>query len=522
MMQAGASEQPKSVGIWIRVSTEDQVRGESPEHHEARARAYASLKGWLVAEVYRLDAVRGKAVLAHPTAMRMLADIRSGVITGLVFSKLARLARNTRELLELAEVFRACNADMISLAESIDTSTPAGRLFFTMIAAMAQWEREEIADRVAASVPIRAKLGKSLGGRAPFGYQWCDKKLLPHTEEAAVRRLIYELYREHGRKKTVANTLNARGYRTRAGKEFSAMSIEELIRDPTPKGLHRANHSTQRNGRYEAKPEHEWIYVPVEPIVSEDLWEACNRTLMSRKSGAPFPGPRPEHLFGGRVRCTCGTKMYARKQTGKYACEACGTKIPAGDLEAIYHSQLSSFLFSDAEIAAFLERSDGEANDLEALIDRQSKERDDLQRQIDHLFELHLAGEFPTEGFGRKYQPLEERLNQIDGDLIALQAKLDAGKIARLNQDYMLNEARTLHARWPSLSLGQKKEIVQAITDEIIVGVDEIDIRLQYLPEFGSPVEKGKDQVGSPEGWLCTRMTAEAESSIARRTTSRG
>jgi len=496
-------ERAKSVGIWIRVSTEDQVRGESPEHHEARARAYADLKGWRVAEVYRLDAVSGKAVMAHPTAQRMLSDVRAGLISGLVFSKLARLARNTRELLEFAELFRASGADMISLAESIDTSTPAGRLFFTMIAAMAQWEREEIADRVAASVGVRAKLGKPLGGRAPFGYQWVDKKLVPDPDEAPIRRLIYELYREHGRKKTVAQMLNQRGFRTRSGKEFSAMAIEELLRDPTPKGLRRANYSTRRNaGAYEIKPEAEWVLVPVEPIISEELWETCNRTLMSRKTGGPFPGPRPEHLFGGRVRCTCGTKMYARRQTGKYACEACGTKIPANDLEAIYHSQLSSFLFSDGEIAAFLAASDDEAVTLEALIDRQQTERDDLQRQIDHLFQLHFDGEIPKEGFGRKYQPLEDRQSQIDGDLAVLRAKHDAGRIARLNQDYMLTEARTLHARWPSLSLGQKKEIVQAITDEIIVGTDEIDIRLQYLPEPGTHVDKGKDQVGSPDGWL--------------------
>ena len=49
----------KRVGIWIRVSTEDQVKGESPEHHERRARLYAEAKGWHVAEVYRLDAVSG-------------------------------------------------------------------------------------------------------------------------------------------------------------------------------------------------------------------------------------------------------------------------------------------------------------------------------------------------------------------------------------------------------------------------------------------------------------------------------
>ena len=52
----------KRVAIWLRVSTEDQVRGESPETHERRARAYAESKDWTVAEVYRLDAVSGKTI----------------------------------------------------------------------------------------------------------------------------------------------------------------------------------------------------------------------------------------------------------------------------------------------------------------------------------------------------------------------------------------------------------------------------------------------------------------------------
>jgi site-specific DNA recombinase len=76
-------EQKKSVGIWIRVSTEVQAQGESPEHHEKRARYYAESKGWTVQVVYHLEAVSGKSVMGHPEAKKMLKDIKDGTITGI-------------------------------------------------------------------------------------------------------------------------------------------------------------------------------------------------------------------------------------------------------------------------------------------------------------------------------------------------------------------------------------------------------------------------------------------------------
>ncbi len=58
-------QQKKSVGIWIRVSTDEQAQGESPEHHEKRARLYAESKGWDVKAVYHLEAMTCKSVMGY-------------------------------------------------------------------------------------------------------------------------------------------------------------------------------------------------------------------------------------------------------------------------------------------------------------------------------------------------------------------------------------------------------------------------------------------------------------------------
>lgn len=473
----------KRAGVWIRVSTEDQVRGESAEHHERRARAYAEVKGWDVVETYRLEAVSGKAVMGHSEAQRMLADVRSGKITALVFSKLARLARNTRELLEFAEIFRACGADLVSLQEAIDTSSPAGRLFFTMIAAMAQWEREEIASRVQASVPIRAKLGKPLGGAAPFGYRWRNKQIEPDPGEAPVRKLLYELFDEHQRMKTVARILNERGHRTRNGSPFSDTTVTRLIQDPTAKGLHRANYTrTDDHAKsWTLKPEDEWVYTQVEPIVSEDLWERCNAVLNNRK-GKKQPTRKVAHLFAGYAFCHCGEKMYVWSNSPKYVCPKCRNKIPVNDLEAVYREQLHGFLLSPEQLAQHYQDADATVAERENLIASMQTELTRINAEDERLYQLYLSGNLSPEDFGRRQRPLSERRAQIEDELPRVQAQLDVLRIGISSQAETLEEARDLWANWEKLSREDKRSVIEAITDRIIIGKDDVDIILLHLP----------------------------------------
>jgi len=484
-MAAKQADRAKRVGIWIRVSTEDQVKGESPEHHEKRARLYAEAKGWQVVETYRLDAISGKTVKETPEAQRMLKDIREGHITGLIFSKLARLARNTKELLEFSEIFRETGADLISLAESIDTSTPAGRLFYTMIAGMAQWEREEIAERVAASVPIRAKLGKPTGGKAIYGYQWKDGKFIPDPVEAPIRRLVYELFAEHKRLRTVARLLNDRGYRTRNGKKFSDSTVLRLITDSAAKGRRRANYTTSKDnkGAWDLKPESEWVYQEVEAIVPEALWEECNALVAVRKAKGSKPvSKKTAHLFAGYTFCECGPPMYVLWKSPNYTCRACRNKIAANDLETVFHEQIKAFVFSDTEIAAHLEKVHAEIGEKAKLVSVLETEKSKLTTEIDKLYALYQSDAIDKDGFGCKYRPLAERQQQLDDEIPEAQAALDILKMAEISQAEVVHEARDLYSRWPELPVEEKRRIVEAIVERITIGVDEVDIQLFYGP----------------------------------------
>jgi len=473
----------KAVGVWIRVSTEDHARGESPANHEQRARYYAEAKGWEIVKLYDLSGVSGKSVVDHPEAKRMMADIQAGTITGLIFSKLARLARNTKELLDFAEFFREQNADLISLQESIDTSSPAGRLFYTMIAAMAQWEREEIAERVAAAIPVRARLGKPVGGQPCYGYHWKDGVLGPHPEEAPVRKLVYELFLEHKRKKTVARILNERGHRTRKGANFSDTTITRLLTDTTAKGVHRANY-TRSKGRGKAaelKPEEDWVLRSVEPIVSEELWEQCNAIIAEQRAKQPARR-KTIGLFSGIAFCQCGTKMYPKTGMGKYICPSCRNKIPVDDLEALFQQQLKSFFFSEDQIRACLAQADGEITKCHDELSSLTAERKKLIGEMEKVYRLYTDDVLEPKAFGDLYQPMCDRRDQVDDRLLELQAKIDVLKVDQHSSEEVVSGARDLYSRWDGLGRAEKRSIIEAITENVVIGENEIEINLHFVP----------------------------------------
>jgi site-specific DNA recombinase len=356
-------------------------------------------------------------------------------------------------------------------------------MFYTFQAAQAQWEREEIADRQKASILVRAKLGKTINGMAPYGYQWKDRKLVIQPDEAPVVRKAYELFLQYRRKGTVAKLLNAAGHRARKGALWSDTQVKRVLAESAIKGIYYFNR-IRKNGHWKGteKPEEEWGKVECEAIVSPELWNQVNVITEEQLKLWKKPGKVPVHIFGNLTWCQCGGKMYARSDSPKYHCRKCNRKIPMTDLEAIFREELHAFFGSSAKIAAHMTEAKRNVAEKEQALAAQERQIQKIRDEMKQTHQLYLEGHVTPQGFGQFYKPAEERLNQLLGELPKLEAEVAYLKVNDVSGEEVLHEARTLYDQWPKLTNDEKRKIAEAIMEKIVVGDGEIDLTLSFLP----------------------------------------
>ena len=146
--------------LYARVSTLD--RGQDPETQLAELRAVAAQRGWTVTGEYVDRGVSGGRA-TRPELDRLMADARRCKLDVVAVWKFDRFARSTTHLLAALEEFGRLGVDFVSLREQIDTATPVGKMVFTMVGAMAEFEKSLIVERVKAGVARAQAEGKHCG-----------------------------------------------------------------------------------------------------------------------------------------------------------------------------------------------------------------------------------------------------------------------------------------------------------------------------------------------------------------------
>jgi putative DNA-invertase from lambdoid prophage Rac len=152
---------PSRIALYARVSTNDQ----HAENQLQELRAYAAARQWTITAEYVDQGVSGSTT-SRPELDRMMQDARRRRFDAIVCWKLDRMGRSLAHLVTLLDEITSLGIGFISLGESIDLSTSAGRLQLHLLAAFAQFERERIKERIHLGLDRARKQGKKLGRRA--------------------------------------------------------------------------------------------------------------------------------------------------------------------------------------------------------------------------------------------------------------------------------------------------------------------------------------------------------------------
>jgi DNA invertase Pin-like site-specific DNA recombinase len=155
------------VALYARVSTVGN--GQDPEMQLVELREYVARRGWQVYEEYVDNGVSG-AKEKRPALDRLMKDAKRRKFDIVAVWRFDRFARSTKHLVTALDEFRSLGIDFISFHEAIDTSTPLGKMVFTVVAAVADLEREIIRERIVAGLRRAKSKGKKLG-RKSLGVQ---------------------------------------------------------------------------------------------------------------------------------------------------------------------------------------------------------------------------------------------------------------------------------------------------------------------------------------------------------------
>jgi DNA invertase Pin-like site-specific DNA recombinase len=146
--------------IYARVSTGNG--NQHPEMQLREIRSYAKRRGWAVTREYIDEGVSGMKE-SRPELNKLLADAYQRRFDAVVVWRFDRFARSVSHLLRALETFKSLGIEFVSLSEAVDTSTPAGKMIFTVLGAVAELERSLVAERVKAGLRNARAKGKILG-----------------------------------------------------------------------------------------------------------------------------------------------------------------------------------------------------------------------------------------------------------------------------------------------------------------------------------------------------------------------
>ena len=515
------------IGGYLRVSTEEQaalVDG-SLDNQKYRLSAFVDLKNvqeknWgKIGDFYIDDGYSAKDT-RRPAFQRMIGDLRRGKIDLILVADLSRLSRSISDFCGILELLKNTDSSFLSIKEQFDSSTPAGKMMLYNMINLAQFEREQTAERVALGCHARAMRGLLNGGQAILGFDKVLEKKNSYAvneDEASMVRIIFKTFLECGTLSRTARKLEEIGIRPKfiANRKnklaslglWSTSTLRDLLRNQAYIGIREVNKSN-RDLELKSLRAHEHYQVVKASwpaIVDKSVFESVQNLLLDnllserrRLDGAV----RRVFLVSGIVHCKeCGRSMVGQSAHGeknvhryyKHSSSlgdviACSVKrIRADDVESAISAHLFELLKDggyltdvSTRISAIEKEAFGSQN---ALKNQLEKELKGVEAEMDAAFKLQMSGTSGTHAvqfYSEKIESLGSKKTELRKQLGALrESDTNVISISEVRKN-LQNRAEAVTRGWSKLPDSQKRRALKRLIKDILIGPDGMDIYYFY------------------------------------------
>ena len=525
----------KRVAIYVRVSTAEQAtEGFGLESQKRILRAYVEAnadKNWCTSDdlIYSDEGVSGATeVIARPELSRLKGDVLDKQIDVLLVWKIDRLFRKTSYLLEFMELLKKNRVNFVSKNENIDLSSHTGKLVLTLIGAIAEMEREVIAERTLEGKKTKSMQGYVVYGKyVPFGYMKVrdgrGSLLAIDPVESEIVKEIFRMYAHEWKSSgEIARILTERNVGTNIDRGlaegeklrpklhtglFRQHSIMRILQNPTYTGIYTSNKS--KSVKNEAgktiqipKDSSEWISIPCDRLIDNETF-AKTQELIPQGRMLYGHGKWGIHLFTGLVRCAeCG-RSYAyyqsKKKTGNYSCAgrkkgkvSTENRCTNGDISEI---KIMSFVWPKIEL--FLKNPgeliqkygsslrDNEGKEREercrkllfetekSIVKKKSELKEAFRREIEQPEQAEIFSELSAE-LANELQALEKQKETLSIDLQAYDRYEEHAKV-------IMEHSKAIKGKLKTLTEEEKAKIMRELLEWIYIGKHQVTVKYRFL-----------------------------------------
>lgn len=513
----------KKCGFVIRVSTDRQARNEegSLTNQLQRLRAHVEYKNvacgedWQEVEKYILKAVSGKDSFRSPEFTRLFEDIKAGRINTIICTALDRISRSVKDFLNFFEILTQYNVEFVCLKQNYDTTSAQGKLFITIMMALAEFEREQTSERNKDATLARAERGLWNGGYL-LGYDLNpDKKgfLIPNKNEKVLVNTAFDTYLKCGSFLETARIMNSKGYRTKAyttnagkfrpAKEFCYSSVQLMLTNCAYIGKKEINKckKSKDSTKLHEKEKYRIVDAVWQPIVEEDKFK-CAQDLIKRNHRSRHNQVTPiKHnyiLNFGLLWCEkCGCEMEGRSGTGKkgiryyyYRCknEDCQFKVPASEIEKVILDRIRILSERKNVIGSIVQKANGR---LQKEIPRLKAQKAVLSNEFDEISEAadgilskweSMVNDDSNVFIKEKLNSLSKRRKEIESGIQELEEMIQKIERETVSQEMVKIALKKFDEMFKLIQPYQQKELIGLVLHKALISENTLKIALYGRP----------------------------------------